>query len=285
MLFTNQFACAIFFATAVAITSAAEFNETELESLPGMGLPVTQGKNTNGKSIFTNYINARKNGKFFLISAFNIMYEMPATGLLIGKSLSWCADIQVNDFMSEMSSDDAPPVGFGFSARCVYRRIIDREDFEAAGASLEDNPSELWSGTALISSVYTPQANGLSMVMHGNADNLIIRCLDDGTSIIPYLKWEVHDEGDVESSSFSSVGTFEWISVDDAVNLDFTNTTSSAFSPQAFDSIYAGVWASNNDLAADDEASADVNNSVSRGQDQKIMAKLCGMAFAFMFFF
>lgn len=282
----SPLAYGILFAAVAAITTAtAEFNETDLESLPGVGLPVTRGTNMNGESIFTNYINAMKTGQFFLVSAFNIMYEKPATNLLVGKSLSWCMDIQQTDFTSvlssEMSSDNAHPrLGFGFSARCVFRRIIDRAVFESTGASLlKGDSSQLWSGTALISSVYSPEANGMEMIMAGNADNVVIRCLDDGTSLTPYTKLELHDEGDIVSSSFSAVGTFEWITNDDAADLDLFKTNTSAF-----EDIYADVWARNNDLAAagDDETfSAAANKS----QDQKFVVLHATVAFVFAVFF
>ena len=93
-------------AAVVAVTVAAEaeadavaFDASVLDRLPGMGAaPPVLGSNVDGGSIFTNYINARQDGQFFLRSKHLLQYETPASPAVREVYfLAWCGLLEFSD--------------------------------------------------------------------------------------------------------------------------------------------------------------------------------------------
>ena len=187
---------------------------------------------------FSNFNNVKIDGQFFIVSDFHILYETPSTLLFEGKSISWCSDVDIIN----ITSLDNTTVSRGYTARCVLKRIVDQSALEEAGASLPDDHSSVqWGSTALYSSVYADVKNGFDTVFFGNTDNIVLRFVDDGSKVSPYIKWETTDIGEMTNSeSFAAIGTIEWTNVEDASKLVGVNA--SLLSVDEFGDVYDEVW-------------------------------------------
>ena len=105
----------------------------------------------------------------------------------------------------------------------------------------DDHSSVQWGSTALYSSVYADVKNGFDTVFFGNTDNIVLRFVDDGSKVSPYIKWETTDIGEMTNSeSFAAIGTIEWTNVEDASKLVGVNA--SLLSVDEFGDVYDEVW-------------------------------------------
>ena len=75
---------------------------------------------------------------------------------------------------------------------------------------------------------------------------------------MPFIGWEVHDEGDMTpsaaTSAFSAFGQSIWLSTEDASKIIDMNVTE--LTPETFNEIYADVWIKSNEEEASEETEA-----------------------------
>ena len=234
--------------TLMAVSAADNttiFDESMLSSLPGMGseLPVL-GSNIDGGSVFANYVKARNDGQFFLLFQSIVLYEKPLSSKINWSQLNWCSNLEFTDIGS--SANDTTVNGIGYTARCVTAFIGDTlSNADNAGAQQPHSiTADEFVATASLSAVYIPQTNVFEGQYHKTTDNFVIRFWDDGRSIMSYIVWEVHDEGDTHpnaaTSSLSGAGKISWIHIDEAASL--LNNNADDFTHEKFTDIYAEVW-------------------------------------------
>ena len=206
---------------------------------------------SSGGGPFTNFNNVKNDGQFFVVSHFHILYETPSAPLFDGMSISWCSNVDI----ANITSLENTTISRGYTARCVLKRIVDQSALKDAGASLPDDHSSVqWGSTALYSSVYSEVENGFDTVFFGNTDNLVLRFVDGGSKVSPYIKWETTDIGEMTNSeSFAAIGTIEWTSVEDASKLIGTNA--SLLSVDEFGGVYEEVWTRTHAEIAEDNQS------------------------------
>jgi len=71
------------------------------------------GYNTEGGSVFDNYVKARCDGQFFLLEEGNIQYETPSSASVEVDSLLWCSNLH---FTSNINGTYSR--GVGYTAQC-----------------------------------------------------------------------------------------------------------------------------------------------------------------------
>ncbi|KAL7549219.1 hypothetical protein ACHAWF_012487 [Thalassiosira exigua] len=221
--------------------SKGDQDETVLDGLPGMGdaMPAI-GSNIDGDgSVFANYIKLRNDGQFFVfLEGFN-QYETPGLKVVSWRILQWCANLEFADIGVEDSSF------VGYTANCVVALLGDSvQNLASAGSQFPSLTPDEFVGTVSLTATYVPQTNIIEIHDHSNTDSLSFHYWDDGRSTMPFIGWEVHDEGDdhpnAALTSFSAVGKLSWISAEEMGIL--LNSNSAEFTPKAFDDIYAKVW-------------------------------------------
>lgn len=230
---------------AATCAAADDFDVTALDRLPGMGAaaPVL-GSNIEGGSVFANYIDLRNNGQFFLAYEGLFQLESPGMPALPYTSVRWCSNIEFTDI-----EGTNPYVGY--TANCVYTPLGDAIAVATeAGAQLtmpDGLDPDQFVATNSLSMVYVPQTNQFEGVMHKNSDNLVARFWDDGRSTMHNIVWELFDEGDphpnAATTSLVAAARYTWVTAD--VIAAALNRNATAFTPEAFEKIYADVWALN----------------------------------------
>ncbi|KAL7547745.1 hypothetical protein ACHAWF_011029 [Thalassiosira exigua] len=236
------------------------FDATMLDALSGTGnSPPVIGSNINGNSVFTNYIKLQNDGQFFMLKKGISQNEKPGSEIVSMGVFYWCSNIEFTDVTSKDSSV------VGYTANCVsYIEEDTLEDLASLGVHLAYD-SLSFHETHSFSAVYVPHTNIFECHHHSNTDNLIYRFWDDGHSMMPYIGWEVHDEGSTRSiaasSSWSGVGITSWISAEEMASQ--LNKGAADFTPEAFKDIYKEVWTAHipHGEALKDETSADADTT------------------------
>uniref|UniRef100_A0A7S0AM91 Uncharacterized protein n=1 Tax=Minutocellus polymorphus TaxID=265543 RepID=A0A7S0AM91_9STRA len=230
---------------ATAAAAAAErLDVDQLESLvPGVGTPLPRiGTNTDGQSVFTNFVAAYNEGQLFILYSGMMTYEKPSAAPFEVTTLLWCNDLVFTTIAG--SSDQS----VGYSGRCVIVRLTDPDDFTGSGAELSGDHEQLrdnaFVDTFGISAVFVPQMNILQGVLHKHTDNYVRMFWDDGRPAMAMNGWETHDDGDNSptalTSSWSNAATCRWLSVEQTASLLQVETTDLA--PDKFSGIYEQVW-------------------------------------------
>ena len=96
----------------------------------------------------------------------------------------------------------------------------------------------------MFSSSYSVQTNVMESVYISTYDDFVIRAWDDGLPVNNAIGWEGDDAGDpsanAASSAFVAIGTFAWISADEAAVL--LNVSVTELTPAKFKDEYAAAW-------------------------------------------
>ena len=141
------------------------------------------------------------------------LYEKPGSVTTSSVPLHWWCDL-------ELSSKDATTNNYGYVERGVeYLLGSTLEYVVAQGAQLPSSKKRPVS----VSAVLVPSLGIFEGQWHTAHDDLVFRYWDDGSSTLPILGWEGHDEGDThpnsETSAFSGSGAFTKITTEAAAEL------------------------------------------------------------------
>lgn len=249
---------------AVVTGRDASFSESMVaKSLPSLGsnIPVI-GSNIDGGSVFTNYVNLRRNGQFFHVGKGHTHPETFAKAPYRVALVHWCSQLAFTDIDKTLFG--RPPV-IGYTAHCLHISPFDLDitsyAFNGSTANAQGTGSlgkitEEFANTVAgyslsisLNAVYVPQTNIFEVEYHSNSDNFVIRAWDDGSPTSATSGWEVHDAGDkspmAASTSYSFVGSVEWATVEDAARV--LNMDPNEFTPEAFDDLYQKVWIADED--------------------------------------
>jgi hypothetical protein len=146
--------------------------------------------------LFTNYDALREEGQGFFLQEATLIYETPGSSLVPFVSLYWWCDL-------EFSADNSNNYGYvGRSVRFFLGSTL--EDVLAQGA--ESPPSKKRAES--ISAVFVPALGLFEGQTHPTHDDNVNRFWDDGSSTLPYIGWEGHDEGDTNPNSDTSAWSF-----------------------------------------------------------------------------
>ena len=228
-------------ATAQTTTSVTTPDDESMLLIQSLGLKdelPKPGYNTEGGSVFDNYVKAQRDGQFFLLEEGNIQYETPLSASVEVVSLLWCSNLHFTS-----SNNGTYTRGIGYTAQCVKSFLGDTKlKFDTLGGQLPSTiTADTFSITTSLSASYNTQSNMFNMVYHNNNDNNVWQFTDTGLSTMSYLGWETHDEGDVhpnaDTSSWPQSGQMKWLSTEEAALFVVTD-----FNQVNFNKIYEKIW-------------------------------------------
>ena len=201
---------------------------------PAAALP---GFNSEGTSVFQNFVNAYNYKQFFLIDTGSVVFERPESEPVQFTSLEWCSDLTFSDVNNSSH--------MGYAGRCVAIFLAGYAEAVASATQLSYDYSEGQLFRTLgISAVFSEQQNVFEGQFHTNTDVWVARYWDSGRKTMPNLAWEGHDEGDMSpnaaTSSFSFFGEMAWMSVEEVAQL--FNTSVDEFTPEKFKQVYMDTW-------------------------------------------
>ena len=187
--------------------------------------PSNNDQNTTDSSslLMTNYNALREEGQGFYLAQGIVVYEKPGTKTAGGPGLYWWCDF-------EFSSEDNATNNYGYVGRGVqYLLGSTLDDVRAQGGSFIPSSDKF---PVSVSAVLVPTLGLFEGQFHATHDVWVNRFWDAGTSTLPILGWEGHDEGDThpkaDTSAWSSSGTFTKISREAAakyLGMDVTDLT------------------------------------------------------------
>lgn len=203
------------------------------------------GKNMNGTSVTTNFVDAYNEKQIFLFMPLTIaQFEKPESPILHADAIWWCADMNFTDFVNDVT------VPMGYVGRCVWKFTKGGVETVAAGVQgytptdatsideIED-PTIGFKSTLGISTVYVEQTNVFEYAAHRNTENMVTRFWDDGRKTMPLNMWVTH-EGVETNGAHQVVGQFVWLSANEAAGFIGVNTTD--LTPEKFSGVYEQVW-------------------------------------------
>jgi hypothetical protein len=163
--------------------------------------------------LLTNYNALREEGQGFYLRESSSLYEKPDSGKTSFVTLHWWCDL-------EFSSEDATTNKYGYVGRAIrYLLGSTREDAVAQGSQIPTSKKQALS----VSAVLVPTLGVFEGQIHPAHDDLVVRYWDDGSSALPLLAWEGHDEGDTspnaDTSAWSDSGTLTKITTEAAAEL------------------------------------------------------------------
>ena len=174
-----------------------------------------QQEDENDSSLMINYNALREEGQGFYLDAHTVglLYEEPGSVTVSPVMLSWWCDF-------EFSSDDVTNKNYGYVGRAVsYYLGSSEEEMAAQGAQISGKHKLAYS----ISAVLVPTLGIFEGQFHSTHDDWVGRYWDDGSSTLPVLGWEGHDEGDTRQNSVTSAwsgsGTMTKITLEAAAEL------------------------------------------------------------------
>jgi len=184
--------------------------------------------------LMTNYNALLEEGQGFYLREGSKLYEKPDSIKTSMDGLYWWCDF-------EFSSDDAETTNYGYVGRVVkYFLSSNLEDIVAQGAQQFPSKKRAY----LVSAVMVPTLGIFEGQWHDTRDDWVYRYWDDGSSTLPILGWEGHDEGDTspnaDTSAFSGSGTLTKITAESAAKLlgmDVADMTPATCSTE-----YAAAW-------------------------------------------
>ena len=179
-------------ATAQTTTTTATPDDESILLIQSLGLNdelPKPGYNTEGGSVFDNYVKAQNDGQFFLLEEGNIQYETPSSASVEVDSLLWCSNLHFTS-----NSNGTYSRGVGYTAQCVKSFLGDtKSKFDTLGGQLPSTiNADTFSVTTSLSSSYNTQSNMFNMVYHNNNDNNVWLFSDTGLSSMSYLGYETH---------------------------------------------------------------------------------------------
>lgn len=248
-MFYSYISPAIFFKLLLAAASksfrsvAAQNQPTaeEMSAIVAANTAPKPGYNAGGGSVFANFVDANKEGQFFLHLQGSDVFEKPLSGLVKRDFLYWCSDLTFSDAMNTGSGL------IGYAGRCVGMPLGGLAEAAAAGNQIAYDGltgKGKFSITLGVSAVYVEQTNVFEGQIHGNTDDYAIRYWDSGLETMPRIGWEGTDEGDASAnaatSSSSTFGEFTWMSAEEAAEL--ANMTTTEVTSGAFETVYSKTW-------------------------------------------
>ena len=192
-------------------------------------------KNTDSSSLLmTNYNALREEGQGFYLVEVSCLHEKPDSVPTPFVTLLWWCDL-------EFSSEDADTNKYGYVGRGVeYLLGSFVEDAVAQGGQIPTNKKQAIS----VSAVMVPTLGIFEGQTHDTHDDWVHRYWDDGSSTLPFLAWEGHDEGDTspnsDTSAFSCSGTLTKITTEAAAELLGMEVTD--MTPATCSMEYEAVW-------------------------------------------
>ena len=169
--------------------------------------------NTASALLLTNYNALREEGQGFYLRENHVLYEKPDSVMAFSDSLQWLCEL-------EFLSDTAETNNYGYVGRAVLYLL---------GSSLEDRLAQgaqsftFKKRAVSVSAVMVPTLGIFEAQVHVTTDDWVYRYWDDGSSTLPTLGWEGHDEGDTTpnagTSAFSGSGTITKITTEAAAEL------------------------------------------------------------------
>ena len=168
-----------------------------------------EDENALSSLLLTNYNALREEGQGFYLREILSLYEKPDSGKTSYGGLYWWCDL-------EFSSDDTTS-NYGYVGRAVkYLLASSLEDIIAQGGQIHPSKKKAVS----VSAAMVPTLGVFEGQIHGTHDDFVFRYWDDGSSTLPVLGWEGHDEGDThpntDTSAWSGSGTFTKITTEEA---------------------------------------------------------------------
>ena len=202
----------VFLVLPSASVVVAQQQEDDVEN--ATTLLTSNDNNTDSTSLLlTNFNALREEGQgFYLRESFNLL-EKPGSVLTSFVALHWWCDL-------EFSSEDATTNKYGYVGRAIrYLLGSTREDAVAQGSQIPTSKKQALS----VSAVLVPTLGIFEGQWHTTHDDNVWRYWDDGSSALPVLGWEGHDEGDTspnaKTSAFSGSGTLTKITTEAAAEL------------------------------------------------------------------
>ena len=181
-----------------------------------------------------NYNALREEGQGFYLREGSSLYEKPdSTPTSSTVSVQWWCDL-------EFSLDDADTNKYGYVGRAVQYYLDSAvEDVVAQGAQSNGKKNAV-----SVSAVLVPTLGIFEGQYHATHDDWVYRYWDDGSSTLPIVGWEGHDEGDTspnaDTSAFSARGTLTKITTEEAVKylgMDVADMT-----PENCSTEYEAAW-------------------------------------------
>ena len=207
--------------------------------LPSVSVVVAQQQdndveNATSSLLLTNYNALREEGQGFFLQETAGLFEKPNSVPTSFAAVQWWCDL-------EFSSEDADTNNYGYVGRAAeYLLGSSVEDAVAQGAQTYKGKKWAYS----ISAVLVPTLGIFEGQFHPTHDDWVNRFWDDGSSTLPLLGWEGHDEGDThpntETSAWSGSGTLTKITTEEAakyLGMDVEDLTPATCSME-----YAAAW-------------------------------------------
>ena len=194
-----------------------------------------QQEDTNASSslLLTNYNALREEGQGFYLREISSLYEKLDSGKTSFGGLYWWCDL-------EFSSNDTTS-NYGYVGRAVKYLVASiLEDNLAQGRQILSTKKQAVS----VSAVMVPTLGIFEGQIHGTHDGFVFRYWDDGSSTLPILGWEGHDEGDMspnaDTSAFSASGTITKITTEEAAK--YLGGDVADMTPKTCSKEYKAAW-------------------------------------------
>ena len=172
-----------------------------------------EGDSSSSSLLVTNYNALRDEGQGFYLRETSMLYEKPGSATTSFVGLYWWCDFE---FLSDHVDSD----NYGYVGRAVgYILGSSLENIVAQGAQMSTGKKNAYS----VSAVMVPTLGIFEGQIHKTNDDLVFRYWDDGSSTLPTLVWEGHDEGDThpnsDTSAFSAIGSYTKITTEAAAEM------------------------------------------------------------------
>ena len=128
----------------------------------------------------------------------------------------------------------------GFVGRCVWKFTKGGLETVASGVQgYLDDPTDGFSSTLGISTVFVESKNIFEYEGHRNTENMVTRFWDDGQKSMPLNMWVTHD-GVETTNAHQVIVQFVWLSANEAAR--FIDVNATTLTPERFSDVYASVW-------------------------------------------
>ena len=201
--------------------------------LPSLSVFAQQEEESDNSLFLTNYNVMREEEQGFYLVESSSLFEKPDSEEGSFVAVEWWCDLN-------FSPNDATS-NYGYVGRAViYFLGSTLEDIVGLGGQIPSSKKQ----ALAISAVLVPTIGIFEGQVHDTRDDWSNRFWDDGSSTLPLLAWEGHDEGDTSlnsnTSAWSSSGAFTKITTDEAakyIGMDVADMTPATFSTE-----YEAAW-------------------------------------------
>ena len=200
---------------------------------PSLSVFAQQEEESDNSLFLTNYNAMREEEQGFYLVESSSLFEKPDSEEGSFVAVEWWCDLN-------FSPNDATS-NYGYVGRAViYFLGSTLEDIVGLGGQIPSSKKQ----ALAISAVLVPTIGIFEGQVHDTRDDWSNRFWDDGSSTLPLLAWEGHDEGDTSlnsnTSAWSSSGAFTKITTDEAakyLGMDVADMTPATFSTE-----YEAAW-------------------------------------------